>query len=154
MVPVEVIPATAAHAAAIAPILRAADREEVRAACGLAPEEALRLSLATSPLAWTGMAAGSPVCLFGAASPGLLGGPGRPWLLATDALVRHSAAFLRRNRAYVAAMLDEFGHLANHVDARNSVSVRWLRWLGFTLEPARPFGPYGLPFHPFHMRRP
>lgn len=45
-----------------------------------------------------------------------------------------------------------FALLTNYVDARNAVSIRWLRWLGFEIEPAAPFGIHGLPFHRFSMR--
>jgi hypothetical protein len=31
--------------------------------------------------------------------------------------------------------------------------VRWLRRIGFTLHPAEPLGPLGVPFHRFEMER-
>ena len=33
-----------------------------------------------------------------------------------------------------------------HIPDKNR-NPRWLRWLGFELEPARPLGPLGAPFH-------
>ena len=66
---------------------------------------------------------------------------------------RHQRAFLRRNREYVRQMQAAFPTLRNMVDARNEVSIRWLRWLGFTIEPAIRWGAAGMPFHPFWMTR-
>jgi hypothetical protein len=45
-----------------------------------------------------------------------------------------------------------FPEMRNYVDARHARSIRWLKWLGFTIEEARPMGFAGLPFHPFGMR--
>ncbi len=151
---IEVVPALPAHLAPIAAAMRRADRREVWAAARASPTEALTVSLAASKLAWSGTVDGRPVCMFGAANPAVPGQPGLPWLLGTDDIDRHALAFLRRNRPMVAAMLAGFGSLANCVDARNTASIRWLGWLGFTIESAIPFGPFGLPFHPFHKRLP
>ena len=68
-------------------------------------------------------------------------------------MVCHPRAFLRQSRIFVGLMLQTWSELANHVDARNRQSVRWLSRLGFTIGPAEPYGARGLPFHPFSMRR-
>jgi hypothetical protein len=149
---IAVVAALPEHTAPVAAALRAADVAEVWATARLSPEDAVRRSLAASPLAWAGLVDERPVCLFGAGCWSLLGEVGVPWLLGTAEIERHAAAFLRRNRAYVARMRQTFPVLRNHVDARNRVSIRWLRWLGFTIAPAQPYGPFGLPFHPFEMR--
>jgi len=148
---IEVVAAIAEHIAPIAAHMRQADRDEVWASSLSEPEAALRISLAASPLAWTGLVDGVPVCMFGAAASTLLASRGCPWLLGTDAVETHAIAFLRRNRAQVRLMLAVFGTLANHIDSRNIVSRRWLEWMGFTIHPAEPHGPLGLPFHPFSL---
>jgi hypothetical protein len=91
--------------------------------------------------------------MFGACAVAEADNHGVPWLLGTGAIDRNRMAFLRRNRAYVAVMLDRFAFLSNHVDARNAESIGWLRWLGFTLGDAVPRGPFALPFHPFWRTR-
>jgi len=151
MTAIRVVPATPTQAAALAPRLRRADADEVWAAARLTPEEAPRQSLALSLRAWAGLADDEVMCLFGLAPLSLLTGWGAPWLLGADGLERHANAFLRRNRAMVADMRALCPRLENRVDARNAVSIRWLRWLGFTLHPATPWGPDGLPFHRFTM---
>ncbi len=150
---VEVVPARPEHLAPIAQAMREADRAEVWAAAMLRPGEALALSLAASPLAWAGLVDGRPACLFGASAAAPGSDHGVPWLLGTDAVEGNAVAFLRRNRPYVEAMQDRFGILSNHVDARNTASIRWLGWLGFILGDAVPLGPFALPFHPFWRTR-
>lgn len=147
---VEIRPATLADAAALD--LRAADREEVLALSGRDPREVLAESVDRSSMAWAGCADGKLVCLFGVVPASLAGVTGIPWLLGSDDVCAYSRAFLRRNRAYVRGMLAEYPILRNVVDARNEVSIRWLKWLGFEMETAQPMGVQRLPFHPFEMR--
>jgi hypothetical protein len=135
-------------------VLRAADREEIDALTGRDPGAVLAESVARSSSAWAGVADGELVCLFGVVPLTLGGMTGVPWLLGSDAVTRYGRPFLRRNRAWVREMLREFPVLRNAVDARNTVSIRWLRWLGFTLGTAQPMGVRGLPFIPFAMSAP
>ena len=149
MPPVEVVPARPEHLAPIARAMRASDRAEVWAAAMLGPGQGLALSLAASPLAWTGVMGGQPACMFGACAVPADPNHGVPWLLGTDAIDHNAVAFLRHTRATITVMQERFPFLSNHVDARNATSVRWLRWLGFTLGDPVPLGPFALPFHPF-----
>lgn len=144
---IEIRPATMADARTL--VLRRADREEIDALTGGDPQEALAESVARSSSAWAGLADGTLVCLFGVVPAGVTG---IPWLLGSEAVAAYGRPFLRRNRAYVRAMLAEFPVLTNVVDARNAVSIRWLRWLGFTLGTPTPMGVKGLPFIRFEMR--
>ena len=72
-----------------------------------------------------------------------------PWLLGTDLVDRHAVPFLRNCRGALDEMQRGFLLLRNLIDSRNRLSIRWLIWLGFTLEPPVPHGPDRLPFHPF-----
>lgn len=128
---------------------RPAGLAEVQAWSSDPPEVALEHSIAHSSEAWAGLADGELVCLFGVAPLTLVGVTGVPWLAASAAIARHRTAFLRRNRAMIDRWQEQYPVLRNFVDARNAVSIRWLRWLGFTLGPAVPLGIAGLPFHIF-----
>jgi hypothetical protein len=75
-----------------------------------------------------------------------------PWMLGTDAVPRFGRELNRTTRRYNRAMLGRCPFLFNHVHAANTVSVAWLRRVGFRLEPATPFGPRGELFHLFTMR--
>lgn len=149
---VRIVPAQAEHIAPLAQHARAADVAELWAAARLTPEGAMRIGLPLSPLAWTGFVGDDTVCMFGVTPVSLLGGVGAPWLIGTEHVERYQMAFLRHSRPMVAAMLQRFPLLINHVDARNTVAVRWLRWLGFAMAEPAPYGPFGVPFRKFEMR--
>ncbi len=149
---VEIRPATLRDALTL--VLRRADREEVEALSGRNPREVLVESVERSSSAWAGLADGELVCLFGVVPLTLSGVTGIPWLLGSPAVCDYSRQFLRRNKAFVRAMLQEYPVLKNVVDARNTVSIRWLRWLGFTMGEPTPMGTAGLPFIPFEMSAP
>lgn len=130
---VEIREARAEDIAPLAERMRPADRDEVWAAHGHTPEQALQVSLDASTMAWTGLVDGEPVCMFGVGPISILGGRGAPWLLGTDKIERWPRTFLRRCRRCVKAMLTVYPTLENFVDDRNEVSKRWLRWLGFEM---------------------
>jgi len=71
------------------------------------------------------------------------------WLLGTNALNLRHGELARSGRVYIAQVLTLYPHLFNYVDTRNAPSKAYLRRLGFTLQPAAPFGHKGLPFHRF-----
>ncbi|GGE54422.1 hypothetical protein GCM10007276_34380 [Agaricicola taiwanensis] len=149
---IQIIPADEAHIAIIAPRMRAADVAEVWAAGRRSPHEALALSLEHATHASTVTLDGRPEMMFGVGALCLATGHGVPWLLGTDAVVRHQMHFLREAQAELARMLQTYPVLRNLVDDRNSVSKRWLRWLGFTLFPPEPYGADGALFSPFELR--
>lgn len=135
---------------ALAPRLRAADRAEIEATLGPCDvREVLHRAAAASAWVEVAFRGADPFALFGVA-PRAAGG-GSPWFVGTDVASAVPLAMVRHGRRYVARMLAEFGHLANHVDARNAASVRWLKRLGFEVFPAEPFGAAGLPFRPFRL---
>ena len=148
----QIVPATAEHIEAVAAHLRQADRDEVFAAAGLTGAEALRYSFENSIECWAGLVDGEPICIFGVSRSTLLTGTGVPWMLGTPEVEHHVMPFLRRSRVVVRKWREHFDLLVNHVDARNTKSIQWLRWLGFTIRDVIPYGPFNLPFHPFEMR--
>lgn len=95
---------------------------------------------------------GSPVAVIGVSPNSIITGGGTIWMLGTDGLKDAKLAVLRHSRAWTQSMLQKYGELSNYVDARNEVSIRWLKWLGFTVDEAKPYGKSQLPFHRFHMR--
>lgn len=151
MAEVDIVHATPAHAAHVAAHMRDADRAEVWATARLTPAEALAGSIRSTPAPLAGLVDGVPLCVFGIAPRGLLSGEGVPWLLGTDDIRRHRRQFLPESRLVLGVIARGFDLLVNHVDARNSLSIRWLSWLGFQIHPAEPFGVDRLPFHRFTM---
>jgi hypothetical protein len=133
--------------------LRDCDRREAEAAAGVDRVDfVLRYTVGASLAAWCCEQDGQLVALFGVASLSVVGGVGVPWMMGTDRLDRLPRAVMTQTRAYIPHMLVLFPHLTNFVDARNQRSIRLLKWLGFELHPAAPYGVQGLPFHRFEMR--
>lgn len=144
-------PATEDDARDLAPRLREADAEEVWATSLKTPEQALLSSVRMSTHAWSGFVDGNLVCMWGCGPASMLDRIGVPWMLGSDDVLKHQKAFLRRNREYVQEMLSCYTRLVNWVDARNTVSIHWLRWLGFEIGEALPHGALNMPFHRFEM---
>ncbi len=150
----EVVEATPAHATELATSMREPDVAEVWATRHQTPLEALLAGLEHSqPHAYTALIDGRVICMFGLAPQTLTGEVGIPWLLGSELVEEHYRTFARHSRKMVQWMREMHPKLRNIVDARNTFSVRWLAWLGFTLESARPFGPDDVDFHVFHWER-
>lgn len=147
------VKATHAHAARIALNCREIDRHELWVGWKHTPEQALRFGLEQSSHVWTGVANMQPFCMVGVVPENVLCGSGRVWLIATDEVLEHQVAFLRRCRPILARMQAVYSVLANEVAAENLNAIRWLEWLGFKIYPARPLGVEGAAFHHFEWRR-
>lgn len=147
----DIIEATPEHAYFIAEHAREDDVNELYAAARHTPLETMRIGMRHGS-ALVGTADGVPVCMWGVSAP-LIGKAGSPWMVGTTELDKHAMAFLRRCRPQVVAMLADYDILQNYVDVRNRKAIIWLKWLGFSMDEAAPFGPFKLPFHRFEMRR-
>lgn len=132
--------------------MRKADWDEVEAATGDVMG-ALLTGAKTSNWLEACIIDGELACIFGLAPlHGLLGRLAAPWMLGTPVIDRNRSVLISESKRYRDRMLSEYPHLLNCVDARNKKSIRWLRWLGFTIHPAKPYGEAQLPFHLFEMK--
>jgi hypothetical protein len=143
---IEIVPATMDHAARL--VLRAGDAAEV-AALGVTQEQALHASLARAVWAETYLVDGEVAAMVGLGVSSLVGGHGVPWLLTAPACERHKKRFLIESHRQVRRMLGQVSPLINYVHADYARAVRWLGWLGFTLEAPRPIN--GAPFRRFFL---
>lgn len=149
-----IAPATLEQAGALAGRLRQSDREELTAATGSEDHRFLiEQSIVGSSQAWACMLADRVVGLGGVTPVGHMAYVGSPWFVAADEISRHATTFLRHSRKKTQAMLREYDLLTNWVDARNTASIRWLKWLGYIVEAPAPFGAWQLPFCRFWRRR-
>jgi hypothetical protein len=135
----------------LAETLRKADLEEISHASGLTPQDALLYSLAVSDHCYTVWLDDEIVLIFGCG--GVDDMYGVPWMMASDLLMSVRREFVKECRRIVAAMVSRYANLENYVWAGNKIHIHWLTWLGFTIEPATPFGINGEPFHKFYMTR-
>jgi hypothetical protein len=136
----------------VAANMRHADRQEAEAMAAMGPLQALTKAVALSHESCVARVGGEPICIFGLGVGSLLGGMARPWLLGTSEVEMYGVTFLRSNRPVVKGWASRFD-LENYVDARHTMSIRWLRWLGFEVDHPAPFGPFGFEFHRFSMAR-
>lgn len=143
------------HVDAIVADVRPEDRAELWSGARSTPADAMRYGMRFSG-AWTGMVDGMPVCMFGVTPYSLLLAEGIPWMVTTREMSRLSVQkhLLRESRLVAVGLRRRWNLLFNVVDDRNESAKRWLRWLGFTLAPAAPYGPDSLPFSLFYWRRP
>lgn len=139
--------------ATIEPLVRQADRDEITEALGIPMVDALRDGISDSRKASKIVVDGLVVAVFGDASFSLLGGLGVPWLISTVHVERYPKAFLKVCKPEVAEMLTRHAELINFVDVRNTTAIRWLKWLGFQFDDPAPYGPRGMLFQRFWMRR-
>lgn len=133
-VPADTVGAWARH---LAENLREQDREEVAASSGMDPKASVALSLLLSKRAYAILGRdGDPVAIFGAA-PHPLPGVGVVWMLGTDGILTEAHSIARQTRRYMNELQQEFPVLWNYVDERNTVSMRWLKWAGYSLHGER-----------------
>lgn len=75
---------------------------------------------------------------------------GAIWLLSSDIITRHPVTFLRQSKPMLQRFHQDYPVLCNAVDARNTVHIKWLKWLGFTfINTVSGDGEGNLPFHTF-----
>lgn len=144
-------PATHEDVLWLAPKLRKADVQEIEAASGQTPLAALSWSLLASSECWAGEGRdGELIALFGAA-PTQEPDVGLVWLLGSESIsTKNAVRFLRESRLWLDRLHQSYPILYNFVDARNTVHIHWLRWLGCTfIARHEHYGVGGLPFYEF-----
>lgn len=150
MAVIEIVPARPSHVRRIAAVMRQADRDEVEAATGKDVLPVLAASFRRSSICMVALVDGKPEVMFGAGDLSILTGLGAPWLLGSDAIERHRREFLRMSVYWRSQLLERYSTLRNMVDCRNTVAIRWLRWLGFGF--SEPFKHRGHDFMMFELR--
>lgn len=116
-------------ASAITPHLREADRNEIIASSGSKIEQAILYSIMSSDASTVCLPDGTPICIFGVGDD--TRGNGIPWMIGTDEMIKHRKALIRDARKWIERQ--EYSVLYNYVDGRNSVHIKWLRHVGFTV---------------------
>jgi len=148
----EVRPATREDFVELANNLRPEDAREVSLATGFEdPKLGVMLCRVVSTEAFAIVQGDALIAIFGVT--GVPGQFGFPWMLATPLLKDIRKTFLRECRKWVQAMLSVYGRLENYVWSGNELHIQWLRWMGFKIDPATPFGVFDEPFHHFSMSR-
>ena len=139
----EVIKSDVRHISPIAKNMREADKMEIAATGTPDPYQALWMGHRQSePTAYTVMADGKPISMFGVGP--IEGSPklGTIWLLGTDDITNKCPFhFLRTSKRFLPTLLEPYHMVCNIVDSRNTVHIRWMKWLGFKFIRPIMFGP-------------
>jgi hypothetical protein len=113
--------------------MRQADIDELQVVCGLPPDQAVIESIKASDpeLLRAYLADDQLVCITGC-SP-VDEHHARPWLLATGLLDGYYYRLQKETLGILNLMRAKYQYLSNVVDARNTMSIEWLKSLGFTV---------------------
>ena len=149
----EIVATTEEHVEELSHSMRPEDVAECWAAQHLSPREALRVSMMYTNSPKTGLVDGRVMAIWGVGKVTQLVEVGIPWMLTSVLVEEHFRAFLRYSKGLLDEMKEESAVMVfdNVVDKRNLSSIRWLRWLGFTIHDPTPYGPDNMLFHRFTM---
>ena len=147
----ELLPARIEHAYALAPHMKQADREEVKAASGLEPLEVLLKSLELSEKAYAILEKDEVIALGGLAP--LTEHIGIPWALTSNKIALYPKQFCRIAKELIKGFHKSYPLLSNFCDAQNTTTIRWLKWCGFQFVATIPeFGVIKTPFLQFESK--
>ncbi len=132
--------------------LRAEDVLEISRRSGRDPYAVLVYSYRHSDEVYVGLVNSEIACVWGVAQESLLAENASIWLLSTPVMERAPVAIARRTRSELHKLLRRYRSLGNYVDSQYVRCVRWLRWLGFTLEAPEPVGVRGELFSRFYIK--
>lgn len=142
-------PAEGKDISLLAPHIRTQDRTEIWHSHGMTPEEGLSFSLERAVEAHSIISdEGNVIGMFGVGevTPHI----GVPWLLASDELQLYFRQFLPESLKWVEKVNDRYDLLFNYVYAGNTVSIKWLKWLGFSfIQKIEDWGVHPAPFIEF-----
>ena len=117
----------------VSPRLRQADYNECLASTGQQPRGVLHRGLTLGDISLTLRAPnGDRVGLCGVVPCPAIPEAGVVWMVATDDIYQHQTTFLRNSKKALQKLSEDYLVLFNCVDARNSVHIQWLKWMGFT----------------------
>lgn len=141
-------------AAVIVAGMRSADREECIAVLGRMPDAASLDRMARRSFNMTTAEVdGVPAAIYGVNRVCILSFSGIPWLLGTDDILKPHAmrALIEHGRRELLRIAADFSDLSNTVSSRNRRAIRWLEYVGFTVDRHSPIVVRGVTFFPFKM---
>ena len=150
---VEFVKPTTEMVESIAADMRQADADEVWASNHHTPLESMMKGWEMSDFSTVVMGDGEPLVMIGLVKRDMLTGSGVVWMLGANKSLKYKKEFFRQTKPVIDEMLTICPRLCNMVHSKNTVSIQWLKWLGFTIDDPTPYGPVGELFHRFHLER-
>ena len=122
--------ATLKEAKYLATRLRQEDIDECKASANVKPLDALTMGVQHSHLPFAVYNnKHNPVMIMGVIPQGK--NLGMVWLLSSPEINNMSLTFLRHCKEVLKCYNSTFPILYNYIDARNTLHLKWLKWLGF-----------------------
>lgn len=115
--------------------------------------QVLQEAFDASEISYTMLYNGEPVLSLGVIRKSLLSDEGLLWLMHSADIKKVKIRALRKSVYYLKKFLMTFNSLENYIDARNVLTIKWLKWCNFTIDDAKRVGSENMPFHKFHLRR-
>ena len=115
----------------VASHLREADLEEVKASTGRSPLETLTLGVDGSIIHESILAdSDKPIAIFGVVETAP--NTAAVWMLGTKEIETHAKPWLRQSKKAMSELNEKYELLYSYVDARNTLHIRWLKWVGYS----------------------
>ena len=110
--------------------LRKEDYQEIKEVSGLPPLASLIIGLRISDVPLVICDENNkPVAMLGVVPQGLFG---VIWMVGTEELKKISLSFIKNCKGVCDVLQKNYQLLCNFVDARNTLHINWLKWMGFT----------------------
>jgi hypothetical protein len=135
------------HIKELSETMQKEDKDSIEALTNKSIYESLKASVDNSIESTVWLVDNKVAAIIGISQTGLLSDKACPWCICSDEIKKFPKLFLRGSWIWTQAALKRYKWLENIVDARHKRSIRWLKWLGFTIYPAVPVGPNGMLFH-------
>ena len=135
----EIVQLTHEHLNHIVTVAREADRIEFAYQSELPMRQVLGDMLRISHRARCGLIDGEPIVCFGVCKPVVLSTEGHPWAIASRRVEEPACRrlFLKHSRSALAEIVGGYTNIWNVIHEENSLAIRWLTWLGFTISDTR-----------------
>ncbi len=125
------------HESHIAPLLetmRPRVKDEVHRSQQGSVEAVVRHDINESVIARVALIDGQVAAAFGVVQTNVLAGIGSPWCFPTTVCDPYPRLFMEMSKFYVERFRGWCPTLVGQVDGKYEQAVRWLRWLGFTIQ--------------------
>ena len=148
------VPTTRDHLEELSRHARVADRLECVASYGMDLHQVASFSFEQSEECYTGIKDGIVYGCVGIVPPfTVMSDTACPWLLTTVHVDKSPRILLSNTKPLIEKWLHYYPILENYIDSRYKKALRWAKWAGFTIYPAKPHGEMQIPFHRVEIRR-
>lgn len=113
--------------------IRKEDDAEVRAMSDLSVRDVLEDTPELEKNSYVWEKEGKIIAMFGVNPIPDKEGVGVVWLLGTTFFDKFYVAFIQECKAVFRQIIQGYDYIFNYVHVKNTKSVRWLKWLGFSL---------------------